>query len=113
MLNGRCINEPKNMYQWKSYLMNLLNYSREVQDIQLKCKAWKRNIAGQFHVRAHDGANMGYNTRAAKFDEGEMVVIVGRPFLDLFQQDKLLQPGINIAYRPTQAADGFMIKSQQ
>ena len=27
-LNGRCINEQNNMYPWKSYLMNLLNYSR-------------------------------------------------------------------------------------
>ena len=37
--------------------------------------------------------------------------MVGRPFLDLFQQDKLLPPGVNIAYRLTPAADGFVIKS--
>ena len=37
-LNGRCINEPNNMYAWKAYLMNLLNYSREVQDTRLKCE---------------------------------------------------------------------------
>ena len=34
--NGRCINEPNNMYAWKAYLINLLNYSREVQDTRLK-----------------------------------------------------------------------------
>ena len=37
-LNGRCINKPNNMYAWKSYLMSLLNYLREVQDIGLKCE---------------------------------------------------------------------------
>ena len=37
--------------------------------------------------------------------------MVGRPFLDLFQQDKLLPPGVNIAYRLTPAADGFVIMS--
>ena len=62
-------------------------------------------------MRAHDGANVGFNTRAARFAEGQVVEMVGRPFLDLFQQDKLLPPGVNIAYRLTPAADGFVIKS--
>ena len=31
--------------------------------------------------------------------------------MDLFQQDKLFQLGVNIAYRLTPAADGFVIKS--
>ena len=51
-LNGRCINEPNNMYAWKSYQMNLLNYSREVQDIRLKCECWERDTAGHFDARA-------------------------------------------------------------
>ena len=56
-------------------------------------------------------APMWATTRAAKFAEGQVVEMVGRPFLDLFQQDKLLLPGVNIAYRLTPAADGFVIKS--
>ena len=110
-LNGRCINEPNNMYAWKAYLMNPLNYSREVQDTRLKCECWERDTAGHFDVRAHNGANVGYNTRAVRFAEGQVVEMVGPPFLDLFQQDKLLPPGVNIAYRLTPAADGFVIKS--
>ena len=51
-LNGRCITEPNNMYAWKSYLMKLLNYSREVQDTRLKCECWERDTAGLFEVRA-------------------------------------------------------------
>ena len=78
--------------------MNLLNYYREVKDTQLKCECWKRDTAGHFDARAHEGPNVGYNTRATKFAEGHVVEMVGRPFLDLFQQDKLLQPGVNIAY---------------
>ena len=91
--------------------MNLLNYSREVQDTRLKCECWERDTAGHFDVRTHDGAYVGYNTRAARFAEGQVVEMVGRQFLDLFQQDKLLPPGLNIAYRLMPAADGFVIKS--
>ena len=36
-LNYRYINEPNNMYPWKSYLMNMMNYSREVQDTRQVC----------------------------------------------------------------------------
>ena len=110
MLNGRCINEPNNIYPWKSYLINLLNYSREVQDTQLKCECWERDTAGHFDARAHDSPNVVYNTWAARFAEGHVVEMVGRPFLDLFQQDKLNPPGLNIAYRLTHSADGFVIK---
>ena len=72
-LNGRCINEPNNMYAWKSYLINLLNYSLDVQNTRLKCECWKRDTAGHFDVRAHDGANVGYNTRAVRFAEVQVV----------------------------------------
>ena len=37
--------------------------------------------------------------------------MIGRPHLDLFQQDKLVPPGININYRLHPAADSFVIKS--
>ena len=99
------------MYPWKSYLMNMLNNSREVQDTRLKCECWECDTAGHLDARAHDGPNVGYNTRAARFAEGQVVEMVGRPFMDLFQQEKLLPPGINIAYRLTPGADGFVIKS--
>ena len=82
-----------------------------MQDTRLKCECLERDTAGHFEVRAHDGANVVFNTRASRFAQGQVVEMVGRPFLDLFQQDKLLQPGVNIAYRLTPAADGFVIKS--
>ena len=49
--------------------------------------------------------------RAARFAEGAVVEMVGRPHLDLFQQDKLLPPGININYRLLPAADTFVLRS--
>ena len=49
--------------------------------------------------------------RAARFAEGAVVEMVGRPHLDLFHQDKLLPPGININYRLLPAADTFVLRT--
>ena len=49
--------------------------------------------------------------RAATFAQGRVVKMIERPHMDLFQQNKLLPPGKNIAYRLTPAADHFVIKA--
>ena len=61
------------MYPWKSYIMNLLNYSRKVQDTRLKCEGWERDTVGHLNAWAHDGPNVGHNIRAARFAEGQVV----------------------------------------
>ena len=110
-LNGRCVTEPNNMYPWRAYISSLLNYTNEVQNTRLQCECWLRDTAGHLDSRNHDGDNIGFNTRAGRFARGQVMEMIGRPHLDLFQQDKLLPPGINIAYRLTPAADHFVIKA--
>ena len=110
-MNGRQITEPNNMYAWRAYFEDLLNYSSDVQHTRLHCQCWHRDTAGHLAVRAHNGANVGYNTRAAKFAEGHVVEMIGRPHLDMFNQDKLIPPGININYRLLPAADTFVIRT--
>ena len=63
-----------------SYLINLLNFSREVQNIRLECFVWEQDTASHFDVRAHDGPDVGYNMRAVRFVKDQMVEMVGRQF---------------------------------
>ena len=110
-MNGRQITEPNNMYAWRALMEDILNFSMDVQNTRLQCQCWHRDTAGQLAVRAHNGDNVGHNRRAAKFAQGHVVEMVGRPHIDMFHQDKLIPPGINLNYRLLPAADTFVIRT--
>ena len=110
-LNGRQVTEPNNMYAWRAYMEDLLNFSSDVQNTRLHTQCWHKDTAGHLAARNPHGDNLGHNMRAARFAEGAVVEMVGRPHLDLFHQDKLLPPGININYRLLPAADTFVLRT--
>ena len=83
----------------------------EVQNTRLQCACWLRDTAGHLDSRTQDGKNGGYNMHAATFVRVRVVQMITRPNLDLFQHDKLLPPGVNIAYRLMPTADHFVIKA--
>ena len=57
------------------------------------------------------GANAGLNTRAVTFATSTVVELVGRPHLDVFHQDRLIPPGIDLHMKLSPAADIFVCKS--
>ena len=56
-------------------------------------------------------ANSGLAKRAAWVFESHVFEVVGRPHLDLFHQNKLIPPGINMLIRFILANDTFVIKT--
>ena len=57
------------------------------------------------------GANAGLNTRAVTFATSTVVELVGRPHLDVFHQDRLIPPAIDLYMKLIPAADSFVCKS--
>ena len=94
-LNRRSVSDPNQMYPYQVYLETLLNYSKETQETRLLCDGWVRDTANQMAVTAANGDNRGLATRATMFAESKTVELVGRPHVDVFQQDRLIPPGVD------------------
>ena len=109
-LNGRSVSDPNQMYPYRAYLETLLNYSKETQETRLLCEGWVCDTANQLAVTAAGGDNRGLATRATMFAESKTVELVGRPHVDLFQQDRLIPPGVNLHIKFVPAPNNFVCK---
>ena len=56
-------------------------------------------------------ANVGLRTRAARFSRSNVVELIGRHHLDVFQQDRLIPPRVDVHIKLMLAANNFVIKS--
>ena len=57
------------------------------------------------------GANVGLRTRAARFARSTVVELIGRPHLDVFHQDRLIPPGVDVHLKLIPAANNFVCNS--
>jgi len=110
-MNGKSVSEPNNLYPYRAYLETLLIYSKETQESRLLSEGWVRDTAGQMGAVAADGDNNGLKSRAAMFAQSKVVEMVGRPHVDVFQQDRLIPPGIDLHIKLVPAANNFVCKS--
>ena len=56
------------------------------------------------------GNNVGLNTRATKFARCAVVELINRPHLDVFQQERLIPPNINLNMRLIPSPNDFVCK---
>ena len=110
-MNGKSVSEPNNLYPYRAYLETLVNFSRETQESRLLSEGWVRDKTGKMDVTAADGENTGLKDRATMFAQSKVVELVGRPHVDVFQQDRLIPPGIDLHMKLVPAANNFVCKS--
>ena len=110
-MNGKSVSEPNNLYPYRAYLETLINFSRETQESRMLCEGWIRDKTGRMDVFAADGENTWLKDRAAMFAQSKVVELVGRPHVDVFQQDRLIPPGIDLHIKLVPAANNFICKS--
>ena len=55
--------------------------------------------------------NAGLNTRAAIFARSTLVELIGRPHLDVFHQERLIPPNIDLHMKLIPSPNGFLCKS--
>ena len=110
-LNGLNVSDTSLLYPYRAYLETLLKFSEETQDTHLLFEGWTKDSSGNMGVTKVAGANAGLNTRAVTFATSTVVELVGRPHLDVFHQDRLIPPAIDLHMKLILAADSFVCKS--
>jgi len=110
-LNGKDVGDPNSLYPYRAYLETALSYSEEVQKTRLLSEGWVKDLAGHMDVANPAGANTGLAAREDSWDEGATVELVGRPHVDVFQQNRLIPPGVDLHMKLVPASDAFFIMS--
>ena len=109
--NGKAVNEPNHLYVDKAYFSTLINFSKETQKTRLLCEGWTKDTTGQMGVTDVAGDNDGLRTPAAQFASRRVVELIGRPHLEVFQQDRLIPPGVDVHLKLIPSANNFVYKS--
>ena len=63
------------------------------------------------NVTAVGGNNAGLNARAATFARSTLVELIGRPHLDVFQQERLILRNIDLHMKLIPSPNDFVCKS--
>ena len=111
-LNGRNVGDTRQLYPYRSHLETLLNFCKETQETRLLCEGWTKDTSGHMNVTAVGGNNAGLNARAATFAKSTVVVeLIGRPYLDVFNRERLIPPNIDLHMKLMPSPNNFVCKS--
>ena len=110
-LNEKPVSEPNHLYPYRAYLEKLINYSQETQNTRLLCEGLTKDTAEQMNVTDVTEANIGLCTRVGRFARSNVVKLIGRLNLDVFQQDRLIPPRVDVHLRLIPEAKNFVFKS--
>ena len=110
-LNQKLVTPSINTYPYKAYLETLLAHGHDSAQTWLAAEMFYPDSGD---VNEHDPAqntNPGLVSRNARVKEGRVVELVGRPHIDVFQQDKYLLNGVDISLKFTRANKAFTLMS--
>lgn len=107
-LNGKTVTDPSNLYPYRAYMETLLNYGKEVQKFKLLTEGWVIDTSAHMD-EATANHNKGLVERQKLAAESREIELTGRPHLDLFQQDKLIPPGIDMTVKLIPSSDKFVL----
>ena len=109
--NGRNVNDTSKLNPYRSVLECLLNFCKEEQEIRLLSEIWTNDTSGHMNVTAVNWNNAGLNARAATFARSTLVELIGPPHLDVFHQECLILPNINLHIKLIPSPNDFVCKS--
>ena len=109
--NGRNVGDTSQLYPYRSVLESLLKFCKEVQETRLLSEGWTKDISGHKNVTAVGGTNAGLNARAATLARSTLVELIGRPHLDVFHQERLIPPNIDLHIKLIPSPNDFVCKS--
>jgi hypothetical protein len=109
-LNGRPVSEPNQLYPYRAYIETILNYCQEVQNTRLLSEGWVKDTSGKMDITDVAGENDGLKERTKWFSNSALVEFSGRPHLDMFQQGRVLLPGVDMHLKLVPSSNEFYIK---
>ena len=110
-LNGKTVSDPNSMYNYRAYLETLIEYNSHVKKTRLLTEGWHQDKPGAEIEETDPANNAGLVARKDYCAASPKVEMVGRPHLDLFHQDKLIPPGVDLALKLLPADNAFALIS--
>jgi hypothetical protein len=116
-LCGKEISEKDTLYPYRAYLETLLTYQPNVLTTRMAAEGWFKddiaNMDGINLAATSDTppvpANSGYLARQKLYNTSAVVVLVGRPHVDLFHQALDLPPNCGLTLKLTPSSAAFHI----
>ena len=109
--NGRNVSDTSQLYPYRSVLECLLNFCKEVKETRLLSEGWTKDTSEHMNVTAVGGNNAELNARAATFARSTIVELIGLPYLDVFHQERLIPPNIDLNMKLIPSLNEFVCKS--
>ena len=110
-LNQKLVTPSVNTYPYKAYLETVLAHGSDSASTWLAAEMYYPDTK---NVHNHDpnadgDANPGLVARRDRIRRGRAVELVGRPHIDIFQQDKYLLNGVDLSLKFTRASKAFTL----
>ena len=110
-LNDQNVGDTSQLYQYSSYLETLLNYCQETQETRYLCEGWTKDTTGHLNVTVVGENNAGLNARATTFAKSKVVELVRRPNLNVFYQERLIPPKLDLHMKLIPSPNKILCKS--
>lgn len=112
-LNQRNICPPSSHYSYRSYIECLLNYGSDAKNSHLQTAMWYKDDAGEMDriVVEEEAKNSGYEKRKELTNRGRLFELYGHLHCDLFNQNKYLINGVEVAIRLVKEKPAFCLMS--
>lgn len=104
------------LYPFKAYIETLLGFDETSKTSQLTASMWYKDTQGVAMNAANpseNGPNDGFKSRYRFTRESNTFDMIGRPHIDLFQQDRLILPGVDLRTKFTRSSNNFVIIADQ
>jgi hypothetical protein len=100
-LRDTLVTPSVNTYAYKSYLETLLGFSEDSKKTTKTKEGWYWDVSSD--IDAFDTGvatdNTGFRTRRAALADSKVLEAIGRPHVDVLQQDRFLLPGVGLSMR--------------
>ncbi|XP_041452656.1 uncharacterized protein F54H12.2-like [Lytechinus variegatus] len=113
MLNEKLVSQPSNTYPYRALLETLLHYGGETKTSQLTQQLYYKDEAGKMDiVNPLDGeTNKGLKKRHTFIAGSKLLSMIGPVYADLFFQERLLLPGVDLKLKFNRSKDSFCLLS--
>ncbi len=98
-VGGKLVTDPNTIYPYRAFIETLVNIPAETMKTRMLCEGWTKDLQGTLADPNPGQTNTGLKTRAATLQAKAQRVLIGRPHLDLFHQEKLIPPNVDIKLR--------------
>ena len=105
--NGKPVNEQNHLYAYRAYFSTLINNSEETQKTRLLTEGWTKDTEGHMEMTDVARDKQGLRSRAAHIATSRVVKLIGCPQLDVFQQDRLILPNVDVYLKLIPSAKNF------